>query len=101
MVTQTSLSANRFTCALVSGRSRWAATASAKVRLELPVSSFIGAPWENALWGGLVAGEAPESSPPSRQHDRRQQTSVVAFGALEGAAVGKEEGVLGAGVVAH
>src|SRR4051812_41031024 len=44
MVTQISLSGNRFTCALVRGTSRWTETACASVRLELPASSFIGAP---------------------------------------------------------
>jgi len=37
----TSLSAKRFTWALVSGMSRWAAMAWAKLRFELPASSFI------------------------------------------------------------
>src|SRR6478752_8020680 len=99
MVTQTSLSANRFTWALVSGTSRCAATASASVRLELPASSFMGAPQTNSLWAGLVAG-ARESARLSLQHDRAEQASVVGFAQLEGAPVGEEEVRLGAGVAA-
>src|SRR6476620_3113942 len=41
MTANTSLSAKRFTWALVSGMSRWAAIAWDRVRLELPESSFM------------------------------------------------------------
>ena len=53
MVTNTSLSANRRTCALVSGMSRYSAMCVASVRLELPASSFIGRLFALGTLGGF------------------------------------------------
>src|ERR1700751_2347322 len=104
MVTQISLSGNRFTCARVSGTSRCEETACASVLLELPASSFIGPPSASVFdfrapfssGGGRVypfgvaqPGQGP-LRPPARafvegsigprsglEHDRREQPAVV------------------------
>src|SRR3546814_289140 len=99
MVTHTSLSANRLTCALVRGASRCEATASASLWFELPASSFIGAPQTSSLWAGLVAGES-ESARLSRQHDGAEQAAIVRLALFERASVGEEQFRLGAGVAA-
>src|SRR5690606_32177856 len=100
MVTHTSLSAKRFTWALVSGRSRCSATAWASTLFELPASSFMWSPRafadSRALSRGLVAGERRPQA--SGEADRRQQPPIVGLAALEGSTVGEELVGFGAGV---